>query len=1043
MRVPDQFKLKNTIKYPTSIIVGGISKLGLEVAESLVEQGGYVIIIDTVNEESIARLGTFSRNDLVSLLDYSSIPHLEEDIRRLDYVFYFNHEIVDFKNKISTQEFLTFSNYLDAVLTLATKFEAKFLLTSSIKVNQVILSEAELSLGLGSSDKVTHIYTEMETQKYAEGLVMEYGEKAELDVRIIRLGEIIGDEMNFRNLTSFTEFILNAVRGKALELKKDGLENEWYIHLLDAAYALIKAQFGSKTSARIFSASYDTSFSHLAIAYKIQEYSDGKTEIRFIRENDNLPSLKLYKPAKSLSDIGWVPKISFDKAIRESVASAKIFLAEKNIEKIKRNSNASLSSKLMSFLSLANDDSENRLNEDILDTMAREHDNDKKVKKNRLVLGHRDLKKRRRRPKTRKEKFQDIFWAGFTRFANIFTFFRNKSPLEIGALFVSVTLLIFVYFFAFAPFIYLTKNYTTAIQDTEELLDFANEKNYEQLTSKTEKIKIALEDNIDLLSMYEFSSKFITLEDELADIQEINDIYALAISGIIDVSENIDPLNVYLNEFYNNTVLRSGNESYLSINDNGVDFSAELSKVEGNRIYLVSGLEKLDKAIERLNKRDYTHLPEYIATRIVDMNLKLSELKSSLESSYYESYLAELLGATNQKTHLILVLDNTRLSPIGGDISAFALVTFKGGSVVDIVVRPVTDSLEIPTFSNEEIAYLNTNRFSLINATDIELNDFSSLTDFREFAFEMRSVFENEYERDIDGVITLNLNSLSELLSVNQIGPVNVSGLDFNESNFLNSLNNAQVQNENVEVRRDLIAQVLATFLYNEFNSYSNTYSDLVNKITSQLLLDNIYLDFDTSNIQDELDKNYISFAEDTDSYIKVTTLMNDPNNVNISKFSDINIALETSISNELSLSHKATVNFTNLGNGQELAVCLSRNTDPDSVVVSGLTSDSLRYVINEGEDDVCIVMRILSENSVTITWKEFSKFEVNGGETIIQLGVARVKGARTTLDHTIKLGNNLQISNIESDISFVPGSTEVGYNKQILSDQITTLSIR
>jgi len=55
---------------------------------------------------------------------------LQSDLRRLDYVFYLNHHFTDQSQKVSTQEFLQASNYLDAVLDLTAKFDAKFLLST-------------------------------------------------------------------------------------------------------------------------------------------------------------------------------------------------------------------------------------------------------------------------------------------------------------------------------------------------------------------------------------------------------------------------------------------------------------------------------------------------------------------------------------------------------------------------------------------------------------------------------------------------------------------------------------------------------------------------------------------------------------------------------------------------------------------------------------------------------------------------------------------------------------------------------------------------
>jgi len=256
--IPEKYRLKNTIKYPTSLIIGGLSKLGLEIADSLIEQGGYVIIIDIYTEENIEKLNIFPKDTLISFLDFTAIPHLEEDIRRLDYVFYFNHESRDLNSKVSTQQFLTFSNYLDTTLSLVSKFDAKFLLTTSVKAHQLVLINQEVGInyGVGSSQKHA-VYTEMEVQKYGESLTMEYVERTQLDARIIRLAEVIGDGIDFSNRTVFVDLVLSAAKGESLKLRKDGLETEFYVHILDAAYGIIKAQFSRNTLGEIYSLGYD------------------------------------------------------------------------------------------------------------------------------------------------------------------------------------------------------------------------------------------------------------------------------------------------------------------------------------------------------------------------------------------------------------------------------------------------------------------------------------------------------------------------------------------------------------------------------------------------------------------------------------------------------------------------------------------------------------------------------------------------------------------------------------------------------------------
>ena len=186
-------KLHSTSRYPTTLLIRGADPLGIEIAKSLLEQGGYVIIIDYEGEQSRENLEELKDYKMLTLLDFSAIDSIEEDLRRLDYVFYLQHKATDFEEKIASQEFLQFSNYLDTVLDLTAKFEAKFLLTTAVKAHQMIVSRKQLDLNYFTGNEETHtIYTEFETQRYAESLVKEYQEKVGIDARVIRLGELIG-----------------------------------------------------------------------------------------------------------------------------------------------------------------------------------------------------------------------------------------------------------------------------------------------------------------------------------------------------------------------------------------------------------------------------------------------------------------------------------------------------------------------------------------------------------------------------------------------------------------------------------------------------------------------------------------------------------------------------------------------------------------------------------------------------------------------------------------------------------------------------------
>ncbi|HRO65861.1 MAG TPA: NAD-dependent epimerase/dehydratase family protein, partial [Candidatus Dojkabacteria bacterium] len=181
-------KLHGSVRFPTSIIVKGANVLGVEIARSLLEQGGYVIIIDSESNASRKLLDPLVKYKNLTVLNFSAINTLGLDLRRLDYVFYFEHKSTHLKEKISTQKYLQNSNYLDSILDLCSKFDSKFLLTTSIKAHQLNISNAHLDYNYGLNSTSNHSqYMELEIQRYSESLVQEYIQSVGINARILRL----------------------------------------------------------------------------------------------------------------------------------------------------------------------------------------------------------------------------------------------------------------------------------------------------------------------------------------------------------------------------------------------------------------------------------------------------------------------------------------------------------------------------------------------------------------------------------------------------------------------------------------------------------------------------------------------------------------------------------------------------------------------------------------------------------------------------------------------------------------------------------------
>lgn len=1010
--VPDELKLKSTIKYPTTIIVGGASRLGLQIAESLIEQGGYVVIVDTLTEENIRKFGAFQRGSMVSFLDYTSIPHLEEDIRRLDYVFYFGHESLNFRNQVSTQEFLTFSNYLDATLSLASRFEAKFLLTTSIKANQILLSEQEVGMNFGIGSSIEHpAYTDMELQKNAEGLVLEYEKKIDLDARVVRLGEIIGEGMDFKSDTAFVRLILDAAQEKVLELKKDGLENEWYIHLDDASYALIKAQFSKGTKGRIFSASYDHSFTHLSVAYKIQEVGEEAREIRFIDERDNLPPIKLYKPAPNLSDIGWMPRISFDKAVKQSLAAAKIYLAEHNFTKFagKKNGDGTVVSKLKGFLNLAKDPGVQDIFETEADVISRLVSNQRSsetLTKNRLKIAGDQLRaKRNKKPKTVWGNIKNIFWSMYISLSKVFTFLGRKSPLELGIMMFFFVIFIFLYFLVISPVVILTKNIVVSKDSYSKLITNIDERDYSSMKSNAEKLNSNLNSAIEISERYEGLAKVLTLDDEYVGWVTTLEGYALAASGFKDVATGMENNQEYRESYANNLQIRSSSDNYLTVLESGLDYSPILTDAQRDNVYIEIGLDKLTNASTKIETVDYSKLPTFLNEEFQSLNSSTVERLDAIESISSEAHIPEIVGVEGQQTQLVVVLDNTRSTPLGGSIAAFALLTFDSGSIIDVRVQSVNDvEWDFSAIAASDITEINSTRFRLTDRNNILITDLANIYDYRTFAQTARDVWGDTFDKEIDGVITINLNTLEELYG--QLTAVEdsviIQGVEFS-GEFLNDLNSVQTSNESITLKNRAIAQTTAIGIHHIFTNFNTGYSQFINLFNTSFENQDILVDFASSEVNRTVAQENLNLDEinDSDIYIKPSLMLEDLKVVNVDRYPNIDLTVSSVLTSEgVETTLKAEF-ITNIGNSKNFSVCLPASVTRSSIRVLSSDIPATSLSVTESSLDLCAVVALTTQDEVTITWIDRG-LRLSDDSVNITYGVGKVRGALNTLDFNL-----------------------------------------
>jgi nucleoside-diphosphate-sugar epimerase len=976
-------KLKSTSKYPTSIIVRGLDYIGIELANSLIEQGGYVVMIDSQTEEGLNRLDEIKDPNLFTFLDFTALPHLEDDLRRLDYVFFFNHNSADLDMEISTQEFLEISNYLNAVLDLSTKFEAKFLLTTSIKAHRRIVSHQDVLLNFSPENAKKHsVYSEVEVQRYSESLTMEYAEKAGLNTRIVRMGEIIGEGIEFKEQSDLTRLAFDAVQGNDLEVYGDGLEEEYYVNGQDAIYGLLKAEFSQDTKGKIFTIANEDSITALSLAYKIQELEARAGEIRFVDKKLD-PYLRLYKPASNLSSIGWKPKVTFERSVAQTLELAYDFLRLKNtveFQPVADGENPNFADKLKDFFFVAKDMEETIPEGDqeygALSRLIAERKRQESTRRGSIVLANDKLRARV------KDQVPTPFFKKVNN--SLYKFFNKLKPdvawvkkLTLDQFLLYLFLLIiggFLYFGVLSPVLSFGKDTYLGYKDlasaSQSFKESDQDATLDYVNSAKEHFNLAEKTLSGFEQVFTIANQQ-TFFESIVNIIRSSRLYSEGLSSSISA---VDPMYKYFNSFDDKVFYRPNSADTLVV-EAGSDYSTYFDDMKSRQEELANGINKTEAAISLLQNTKVDFLPSAIRDSISSSVADAQSIKNDLDNlnGFFE-YVPEVFGANGPKTYLILLNDNTRYSPSGGHLNSYALITLKDGSIKHLEVNEITKAnLDLSTLDAKTISQINLVSFSPVIAQSATISDVELISDHGQFDEAITALFEKKLNQNVDGVISMDLTALQEF--VDEYGDVNVDQFTFTGDNFSDNLKSIASDTQKSTQREQILNQVFAISLQKILTESKPEVSKVSKVISDSTSTKNMILDFKGMKFQKFVSENNWNASSETDSdFVKIYAVSR-RTEFNESQFPILNVSVETTIASDLTSTKKLNITTKNMEALDYVVFCIpagSTKLDFGSV-------NPLLYNQNFDSNNECASVKFNQFDELKVTYTS-PAFENNKG---------------------------------------------------------------
>lgn len=709
-----------------SVIIHGANNFGRELAKTLTEQGSKVIVIDVFDKESKDHIQELKKNPNVDFVEFDGMDQLFSTLPRFDYLFYLQFTAITDGQQYSSKDFLDESNKLEKSLKVALKHKAKASIVTSLEKNKRLVEITQMEDGKPKP------YSDLEIQRYTETITAEHYDKSGLNVRIIRMGSLLGNSLFGYGDPLLRQILLDAVNSDKITIKGEGLDYHYLIDVEDAVYGLLRLTFDNQTSGEVITLSYPKPLTTLSIAYKLLELDTEAKRIHFDQDSDTFVYQSQYTPAPNAEQYGWKPKHTIEQTFITTLKS--LYSYNNKAWEVKKDTESKQGEK--SAFS-------------IVQNVKTPFGNivDKIVSPIRSVLS--------KLPTSKKDGESG-------------SSVRKISKKDLAIFFVVLVFMLLISFFLITPLANITYGSYRTYQLSKTA--YADLQSFD-LTSAASKFAEA-DTQIDRIKtgVSRLSWLFtITGRSELGKDTEIMVFAAdYAMKGAEDMAVSLSPLAQYFEEF----------QPALSFGSDGnptttTEYRTYLQELRENRNLLIRASESLRFASAQIETITVENFPSRLQPFITELkanNREVSKLIEPFKETVY--FLPEMLGVDERQRYLILLQNPGEIRSTGGWLSSYAIIGIEGGQIRQLDVSDIYDLEGLLVIQGKEYEAPQ----SMQNALDIK-NWSMSLSNWDpDFptASKDASFFIREAGKafEIDGVIAMDTNVISMLLE--QWGEVKV-----------------------------------------------------------------------------------------------------------------------------------------------------------------------------------------------------------------------------------------------------------------------------
>lgn len=311
----------------TILVTGGAGFIGSHLCKSLLSDGRNVVCLDNLITGSKKNIEELFSNPHFKFIEADVCSDLSTQLTNYpsNYIFHLASPAspIDYQNH-SEETLLVNSVGTLNILNLAKNMKAKALIASTSEVygDPKEHPQKEGYWGNVNSFGVRSNYDE--SKRFSESAAYVFLHKYDLDVRIIRIFNTYGPNMQVNDGRVVSNFINQAIKNEPITIYGDGTQTRSFCFVSDLVDGIKKAMFTDNTKGEVFNLGNPEEYSVKELAEKIKQMTNSSSEIVFKELPADDPKQRQPDITKAKEKLNWEPSISVTRGLQKTIEYYKL-----------------------------------------------------------------------------------------------------------------------------------------------------------------------------------------------------------------------------------------------------------------------------------------------------------------------------------------------------------------------------------------------------------------------------------------------------------------------------------------------------------------------------------------------------------------------------------------------------------------------------------------------------------------------------------------------------------------------------------------------